>query len=593
MIEQSAEPESGGLATLASAIAGRTVRIAYVPAGEPTWTDGACIYLDPASTATGQRHSLALHASLIAGGSLEPAILRALGRKAALAARYLTVEGHRALLANAAALPHYARALVEHEIATLADSPGAALAIARGRTPLPDTPPYFGVLRPRTVLVTHSPEPRATAAGTHRARSEQQAKSELPDDDESTDDDLPDVFTSPIGGGGAIGRLFRGMLDAVRKPGGNGPPGADSAGYRGRAGTRGAGAVISGSPAGPDSHGPGDKSPDARIYPEWDAHRGRYRQHWCTVLETPPDTDAQPWLPHPGIQSLQRSLARLYSAPRIARRQPQGDDFDLDAVVEARTRILSGSAPDEAVYLDILRRRRDLSVLILLDISGSVAQPGAHGVPIHDQQRTAAAALVSALHALGDRVALYAFRSQGRCAVHVVPVKRFDELPATAVLQRLHSLRPSAYSRLGAAIRHGASVLRTEGGTSRRLLLVLSDGLAYDHGYDRAYGAADVRRALAETRRDGIGCLCLTIGANTGDADLARVFGSAAHVTVPGPEHLPRVIGPLFRTALGMPERRAIHRRRPLTAVPKEHATGRSGAAVRRSPREARQNTLW
>ena len=30
------------------------------------------------------------------------------------------------------------------------------------------------------------------------------------------------------------------------------------------------------------------------------------------------------------------------------------------------------------------------------------------------------------------------------------------------------------------------------------LLVVLSDGLAYDHGYERAYGAADARRALSE-----------------------------------------------------------------------------------------------
>ncbi|MFD4402557.1 nitric oxide reductase activation protein NorD [Nocardia sp. NPDC058499] len=565
--EQSAEPESGGLATLASAIAGRTVRIAYVPAGEPTWTDGNCIYLDPSRTPTYQRQSLALHASLISGGSLAPAILRTLGRKASLAARYLTVEGHRALLANADTLPHYARTMIDREIAALADSADAALMIARSRMPLPDAPAYFGVVRARTVLLTHAAEPQASAAGAYRPRSDRQGESELSDDDEATDDDLPDVFTNPIGGGGAIGRLFRAMLDAVRKPGGNGPPGADSAGYRGRPGTRGAGAVTSGSAVGADSPGLSDNSPGACLYPEWDAHRSRYRPHWCTVLETPPDADPQPWLPHPDRHGLQRPLARLGSAPGTARRRPQGDDLDLDAVVEARTRILSGSAPDEAVYLDTLRHRRDLSVLVLLDISGSVAQAGGNGVPIHDQQRTAAASLVSALHGLGDRVALYAFRSQGRSAVHILPVKRFDELLATPVLQRLHSLRPGAYSRLGAAIRHGTAVLRADGGTARRLLLVLSDGLAYDHGYDRAYGAADAHRALAETRRDGIGCLCLTIGADTGDADLARVFGSAAYVTVPGPEHLPAIVGPLFRSALHMPGTRigrpARHRDRP------------------------------
>ncbi|EUA25907.1 von Willebrand factor type A domain protein [Mycobacterium intracellulare] len=33
--------------------------------------------------------------------------------------------------------------------------------------------------------------------------------------------------------------------------------------------------------------------------------------------------------------------------------------------------------------------------------------------------------------------------------------------------------------------------------------MVLSDGLAYDHGYERAYGAADARRALTEPAGGG------------------------------------------------------------------------------------------
>ena len=212
--------------------------------------------------------------------------------------------------------------------------------------------------------------------------------------------------------------------------------------------------------------------------------------------------------------------------------------------------MLAGAAPDEAVYLDSLRRRRDLAVLILLDVSGSVAEPGATGQTVHEQQRAAAAALTAALHEIGDRVALYAYHSRGRSAVQLVPVKRFDDDLDTLVMRRLHGLVPGAYSRLGAAIRHGAAVLEERGGTPRRLLVVLSDGLAYDHGYEPAYGAADARRALAEARRRGTGCLCLSLGASTDVETLRRVFGSAAHATIPRTEQLSQVIGPLFRSAL-------------------------------------------
>jgi len=284
-------------------------------------------------------------------------------------------------------------------------------------------------------------------------------------------------------------------------------------------------------------------------YPEWDVHRGRYRPDWCTVHELAPRLGDR--APRPSdAYGLRRSLARLGTGLDSCHRQVQGDDVDIDAAVEARVESIAGSAPDEAVYVASLRRRRDLAVLILLDVSGSAAEPGSTATTVHEQQRAAAAALTVALHDLGDRVALYAYHSQGRSAVHLLPVKRFDDSLDAPVMRRLHGLVPGAYSRLGAAIRHGATVLERRGGASRRLLVVLSDGLAYDHGYERDYGAADARRALAEARRRGTACLCLSIGASTDSDALRRVFGSAAHAAVPKPEHLKRVIGPLFRSAL-------------------------------------------
>jgi nitric oxide reductase activation protein len=199
----------------------------------------------------------------------------------------------------------------------------------------------------------------------------------------------------------------------------------------------------------------------------------------------------------------------------------------------------------------------------LLDISGSAGEPGTSGGTVHEHQRAAALALLVALHDLGDRVALFGFRSQGRSAVEVLPVKQFDDKLDATVLRRLGSLVPAAYTRLGAAIRHAAEVLETRGGTSRRLLVVLSDGFAYDHGYEGAYGEADARRALAEARRRGTACLCLSIAAGTDARALGRVFGSAAHARIPREEQLAGVVGPLFREALRSAElqRRAWQRR--------------------------------
>src|SRR4029077_18214871 len=148
-------------------------------------------------------------------------------------------------------------------------------------------------------------------------------------------------------------------------------------------------------------------------YPEWDVHRRRYRRDWCTVQEIAPRPgDDTPLLVSDG-HGLRGPLARLGTGLDRGHRRVEGDDIDIDAVVEARVEMRAGSAPDEAVYIESLRRRRELAVLVLLDISGSAAEPGATGQTVHEQQRAAAAALTVALHDLGDRVALYAYHSQG------------------------------------------------------------------------------------------------------------------------------------------------------------------------------------
>ena len=91
--------------------------------------------------------------------------------------------------------------------------------------------------------------------------------------------------------------------------------------------------------------------------------------------------------PGADAHGLRRPLARLGMGLDRCHRQAQGDDIDIDAAIEARVEVMAGSAPDEAVYVESLRRRRDLSVLLLLDISGSVAEPGATA---EDRARAAA-----------------------------------------------------------------------------------------------------------------------------------------------------------------------------------------------------------
>jgi len=537
---------------LASALSGRALEVTAGASGTPAWTDGKVVFIDAGASRGDQLEAVAVQASLLAAGSLDPEVVRTLARSASTTRRYLTVEGHRALAANRELLPLRARALVDGDMAARADSPAASLALARSREAILDPPPAFGRIRVKALLATRG-RAEGSPTATERAPHErvEQALIELAEDAED-DGRAGDLFSSRVGGGGAIGRFLQRMLTTlarVRRLEGGGPPGADLPTHRTRAGTPATGSATF-SPATASVTEEAVVQTAGARYPEWDVHRRRYRHDWCTVQEVEPLPKAGAALVAPDPYRLRRPLTNLGVGLLRCHRQAQGHDLDIDAAIEARVEVLAGSAPDEGVYVDSLRRRRDLAVLLLLDVSGSAAEPGTSGKTVHEQQCAAAAALTVTLHDLGDRVALYAYRSQGRAAVHLLPVKRFDDGLDTLVIRRLHGLVPGAYSRLGAAIRHGAAVLEEQGGTSQRLLVVLSDGLAYDHGYERAYGAADARHALAEARRRGTACLCMTIGAGTDTETLRRVFGSAAHAVIPEPTELHRVIRPLFRSAL-------------------------------------------
>src|SRR5262245_29671669 len=538
----------GRLSLLASAISGRALRVAAGEPGEPSWTDRRVVFVDPSIGTREQVEAVAVQASLLAAGSLDAGVVRRLARRPALARRYLAVEGHRALAAIEDLLPPSVCSLIDSDVAARGDSAAASLAAALSREAIADPPETFGIIRARHLLASISRAESAATTHQHVPRAQRNhVLAELAEDDD--DRAAADLSSSPVGGGGALGRLLGRLLVVVRGLDGGGPPGVDAPTHQMPAGTR-AGSTIMLSTGGAGTVADTAVERRGTQYPEWDVHRRRYRRDWCTVEEVEPTPTGSTPLFVSGGYGLRRPLSRLGMGLDRCDRGVQGDDIDIDAVVEARVQLMAGSGPDEAVYVESLRRRRDLAVLLLLDTSGSATEPGTTDQTVHEQQRAAAAALTVALHDLGDRVALYAYHSQGRSAVRLVPVKRFEDHLDTLVMRRLHGLVPGAYSRLGAAIRHGAAVLEHRGGTSRRLLVVLSDGLAYDHGYEPGYGAADARRALAEARRRGTGCLCLSIGASTDPETLRRVFGSAAHATIPRIEQLRRMIGPLFRAAL-------------------------------------------
>jgi Mg-chelatase subunit ChlD len=567
-VAEVSEPGPERFLLLASALARRSVAVALALPGDATHTDGHRVFVAPNLEDGEQRRQVILQAALLGGGSLDPGIVKTLRGRPRAARRYLALEGRRIL----AGLPGWLiRAGFPQDTGgPVTGSPEESLRFALARTAVTDPPDWFGELRPGRLLGAQPLPPGMPPTDddlTLRVKA-----TEVPDADEVNEDGSEEswilkLLENPLSGDNALARALSKILGVSRAPGqANARGGEMPAGLLRRVDTVGSHARPLPVPLHfftEEAPGPAAGFGGA-LYPEWDVYRQEYRPQWCRVIEFPGgDT---PNVSAAGVErdeTLRRRLARLGLGRKVIRRRLDGDDLDVDALIDFVVDLHAGYSPDETIYLERRKLARDLGVLILLDASGSATETDPHGQSVHEHQRRAAATLAATLEELGDRVAVYAFRSRGRAAVQLLTLKPFATRFGAGGRARLNQLEPDGYTRMGAAIRHAGEILKADAGTPNRLLLVVSDGFPYDDGYESRYAEADTAQALHELRADRVACLCLSIGTSTPADALGRAFGSAGHAAATKLTDLSTRMDELFSAALA--ELAAPHpsRRRP------------------------------
>lgn len=202
-------PHLQTLGMLASALAGRPVAVAAGADGDSPWTDGQTVFVDPSADGRATLQAIAVQASMIGADSFETDFLKPLVRHPRVTKRYLMLEGHRALIANAVVLPKMLATLGDRDIADRSDSPEMSLSIASAKAPLGDPPTVFGTIRITKVLAASARVAKQIAREVvgHAPRDEGKKELEELDDAEIDDSDEPDLFSSPIGGHTFIGCL--------------------------------------------------------------------------------------------------------------------------------------------------------------------------------------------------------------------------------------------------------------------------------------------------------------------------------------------------------------------------------------------------
>jgi Mg-chelatase subunit ChlD len=542
---------------LATYVAGRSVDVTEAPAGQPAHTNGEFIFVSAERPVDEQRREMLLQAALLGAGSLEPRFVKQLRARATMARRYLSLEGRRVLAELARQIPLDAALLADGQPGT--STADESLEVAKSRADVADPPQWFGVIKPSRLLATPAgPGGQATNKDL-RLQFDPIDMPESEDDDEDDDggksgeSKILKLFESPLFNNQSLSDYFRKMFGSSRSQG----EGAAGAEMTVRSVRRVQEIGPNARPLPTQIQFTDDGKPGAAmgvggaLYPEWDVFNNRYKPDWCRVIDFPLTVAADvsdAGVAHDDV--LRRRLARVGLGPKVLRGRADGDDLDIEALIDLFVDLQSGFTAPEHVYLERRKLARNLGVLILIDASGSAVDADSDGLAVHDHQRRAAATLAVTLEELGDRVAVYAFRSQSRHAVHLPAIKTFDQTFGAVGRARLNQLEPASYTRLGAGIRGAGEVLKNEAGTPNRLLLVLSDGFPYDDGYEGRYAEADASKALEELRGEGVACLCLSIGASTEDAVLERVFGAASFASAASLSELSPQMDELFMSAL-------------------------------------------
>ena len=287
-------------------------------------------------------------------------------------------------------------------------------------------------------------------------------------------------------------------------------------------------------------------------YPEWDRAHGVERPEWTTVREVPA-RPGDPRLVEEALDSadvLRNRIRRLVRGVRVGRairlkRQLDGHDLDVDAMLDAGIALRMRQEPDPRVFRATTSKHRDLAVLLLLDISESTRDRLASGASILDVERLAVAVLAEAMSALADPFSMLAFASNGRDDVEMTTVKAFNEPYDRACVGRLAALSSGLSTRLGTALRHAGELI-SHARSFRKLVIVLTDGEPSDIDVvDPLDLVEDARRAAVGLRTRGIDGFGVVLGSGAMNS-ATRIFGRGNTMLVPRVEDLPARLSELY-----------------------------------------------
>ena len=296
-------------------------------------------------------------------------------------------------------------------------------------------------------------------------------------------------------------------------------------------------------------------------YSEWDYQIQLERPAWATVLEKRAKAgdlaviDAITARYKREIHRMKFLLDAMQpqGVQRI-RKLEDGDEIDINAAIASFTDIRLGNQPDPRIMMRSVRKTRDFSILVLLDLSEStnekvtsVAQDQEEGTQLTVRELTqqACVLLADAIDKVGDPFAIHGFCSDGRHDVEYYRFKDFDQHWDETPKAKLAGMTGQLSTRMGAAIRHAGHHLKQQR-SAKKLLIVITDGEPADIDVrDPQYLRHDTKKAVEEVARFGVTTYCMSLDPRA-DNYVSRIFGQKNYMVVDHVQRLPEKLPLLY-----------------------------------------------
>ncbi|MDP1558718.1 MAG: nitric oxide reductase activation protein NorD [Nitrosomonas sp.] len=288
-------------------------------------------------------------------------------------------------------------------------------------------------------------------------------------------------------------------------------------------------------------------------YSEWDYQIQLERPTWVTVQEKRAQLGDIQCIDDIAKQ-YKREISRMKflldamqpQGVRRIRKLEDGDEIDINAAIRSMIDMRMGMQPDPRIMMRSVRKIRDISVLVLLDLSESTNDKVAgQDFTVLDLTRQATVLLANAIDKVGDPFAIHGFCSDGRHDVEYYRYKDFeqpyDEIPKA----RLAGMTGQLSTRMGSAIRHASHYLKLQK-SAKKLMLVITDGEPADIDVrDPQYLRHDTKKAVEEATRAGIVTYCMSLDPRA-DQYVSRIFGARHYMVVDHVARLPEKLPVLY-----------------------------------------------